>query len=224
MFPGVWTWLDAVKVKGELVVVEGAIEDAAGTEGFVKKFGTDEEGGAVVVVTLMVGCVSFVKDGMEEAVVGAEPEMGCEVAQGVEKPEVAPVALRAGFDSGAGEGVGRDEVALTSVGATWLSAFASAGVGGAGVRMIDGTNRVLVLDSEVAALLGSPLVCAASACPLFCSCILARILAIASASRSCFSHLENERKLDRVGLSAGPASIGDAEDVTRRVRLGCDGN
>jgi len=38
----------------------------------------------------------------------------------------------------------------------------------------------------------------------FCSSILARILAIASASRSCFSHFENARNPGREGISATP--------------------
>jgi hypothetical protein len=52
-----------------------------------------------------------------------------------------------------------------------------------------------------------PIDFAASGVALFCSCNLALIFAIASASKSCFSHFENIRKPLRVGLSP-PAAGG----------------
>lgn len=86
--------------------------------------------------------------------------------------------------------------------ASAVTGFPSTGEGEAGVKVIAGTDRVCARDSEVIAPVGCSLLFKAS--PFFCSCILALILAIASASRSCFSHFENPRKPDRVGLSVTP--------------------
>lgn len=86
--------------------------------------------------------------------------------------------------------------------ASVVTGFPSIGEGEAGVKVIEGTVKVCARDSEVIALVGCSLPFTAS--PFFCSCILALILAIASASRSCFSHFENPRKPDRVGLSVTP--------------------
>lgn len=86
--------------------------------------------------------------------------------------------------------------------ASAVTGFPSTGEGEAGVKVMEGTVRVCARDSEVIAPVGCSLLFMVS--PFFCSCILALILAIASASRSCFSHFENPRKPDRVGLSVTP--------------------
>lgn len=63
----------------------------------------------------------------------------------------------------------------------------------------------------------------ASGVDFFCSCNLALILAIASASKSCFSHFENIRKPFRVGLSlAATGGKGAKADTTRRLGAACE--
>jgi hypothetical protein len=63
----------------------------------------------------------------------------------------------------------------------------------------------------------------ASGVAFFWSCNFALILAIASASKSCFSHFENIRKPLRVGLSlATTESKGAKADTTRRLGAGCE--
>lgn len=151
-----------------------------------------------------------------------------EEVEGKEKPgvvlDVGRVAV-AVFGSVVATGAGvnaNGDAALVAAGAAVPSICASTGEGDAGVRVIVGTVKVFAPVAEVGR--GS-MDFETSTCAFFCSCILARILAIASASRSCFSHFEKPRKPGRVGLSARPAKWEDTvelDEATRRPRLGCD--
>ncbi|KAG1755385.1 hypothetical protein EDB19DRAFT_1611463, partial [Suillus lakei] len=91
--------------------------------------------------------------------------------------------------------------------------------GGGGVNVIMGTAGALGPSSGAVALVGSSKAFDCEISPFFCSSIRARILAIASASRSCFSHFENARNPGRDGPSATPGINGGVwifEEATRR--------
>ncbi|EGO28119.1 hypothetical protein SERLADRAFT_462642, partial [Serpula lacrymans var. lacrymans S7.9] len=98
------------------------------------------------------------------------------------------------------------------------------GVGAGAVNKGVGT-AALAPNSGAVTLVGSSPAFFWGPDSFFCSCTLARIFAIASASRSCFSHFEN-RDERRVGLSPTPpksAGVGRLYDeATRRPGTFCD--
>lgn len=196
----------------DVVVAGAAVENADAGTGLAKKFGTAEVGGtyAVVGAGVVGGCVAGWPSenfGAADTVCGADTVNGLEVLEaGAETAGVtlAGAAVDAAveiFEASVLDGVGPNENAGGAAFASVPEGAGAAGVvGGGGVNVMMGIVGALGPSSGAVAL--GVILDGVSA--LFCSNILARILAIASASRSCFSHFENARNPGREGTSATP--------------------
>jgi hypothetical protein len=141
---------------------------------------------------------------------------------------VAVGAVVAFVESVVPRGVANENVEvvdLLSVAEGFSSDFASVRGEGAGVNVMVGMVSGLARSSGAVTLVGISLRFGGGVWAFFCSSIFARILASASASRSCFSHFEKPRKPGRVGLPVTLESIGVTtipDEATRRPSVGCD--
>lgn len=202
----------------EGVVVVGAIVE--GAVGLVKKLGIAEVESADAVVGAVVvvgGCVVGWPNVCAAGTVCGADEAGDRLTAGAEGTGAGAVvdAVAGDFAASVLDGVELNE---NAGGAGFASVHGGAGAvdvaGGGGVNVMMGTVEALGPNSGAVALVET----FDGVSAFFCSSILARILAIASASRSCFSHFENARNPGREGTSTTLVNGGacEFEEATRR--------
>lgn len=203
---------------GTGVAAGAGVESAAGLAKKSGIEGADDVVGTVVVmvVVVLVGCVvgGPNEDGGTAGVICGVDEVGNRLGLLVTGAEAAGVTL-AGVEDAVGA-VGFEASVLVEVlpnennnGVDFVSMLPDVdAVGGGGVNVMMGTAGALGPSSGAVALVGSSKAFDCGISPFFCSSIRARILAIASASRSCFSHFENARNPGRDGPSATPGING----------------
>jgi hypothetical protein len=214
------------------VVAAGAGVGAA--TGLPKKLGiegADDEVGAVVVVVVGGGCVVSGPNesaGAAGAGCGVD-EVGNRLGLLAAGAEAAGVTL-----AGVGDPPGAADFEASVLvevlpnendGVSFVSVPPDVdAVGGGGVNVMMGTAGALEPSSGAVALVGSSKAFDCGVSPFFCSSIRARIFAIASASRSCFSHFENARNPGRDGPSTTPginSGVCVFEEATRRPVEAC---
>lgn len=208
--------------------------DVDGAAGLAKKLGIEGADGAVVPMLLLVvgGCVvgGTNEDAGTAGVICGVDEAGNRLGLLAAGAGAAGVTL-----AGAGDAVGAVDFEASilvevlpkehddSVGSVPVLPDVDA-VGGGGVNVMMGTAEALGPSSGAVALVGSSKAFDCGVSPFFCSSIRVRIFAIASASRSCFSHFENARNPGRDGPSATPGINGGVcifEEATRRPVVTC---
>lgn len=187
----------------------------------------------------VVGAVVLVVEGC--AVGGPNEDTGAaEVICGVDEVGNKPGLLAAGAEAGGVTLAGVEDAAgavdfeasvLVEVlanenndGAGFASVPPDVDAAGGGVSVMMGAAGALEPSSGAVALVGRSKAFDCGVSPFFCSSIRARILAIASASRSCFSHFENARNPGRDGPSATPGinrGVWIFEEATRRPVVAC---
>lgn len=200
----------------EGVVVVGAI--VGGAVGLVKKLGIAEVEGADAAVGAVVvgGCVVGWprEDVCAAGTICEADESGDRQAAGAKGAGAGAVVGAAAGDFAASvlDGVELNE---NAGGAGFASVPGAVDVaGGGGVNVMMGTVEAFGSNPGAVALVET----FDGVSAFFCSSILARILAIASASRSCFSHFENARNPGREGTSTALVNGGacEFEEATRR--------
>lgn len=168
--------------------------------------------------------------GAAEAICGVD-EVGNRLDLLAAGAEAGGVTL-AGVEDAAGAGAVDFEASVlveilaneNNDGAGFASVPPDVDAAGGGVSVMMGAAGALGPSSGAVALVGRSKTFDCGVTPFFCSSIRARILAIASASRSCFSHFENARNPGRDGPSATPGINGGVwifEEATRRPVVAC---
>lgn len=211
--------------------------DVDGAAGLAKKLGIEDADGAVVAMLLVMvmvveGCVvgGTNEDAGTAGVICGVDEAGNRLGLLAAGTEAAGATL-----AGAGDAAGSVDFEASILvevlpkenndGVGFVSALQDVdAVGGGGVNVMMGTAEALGPSSGAVALVGSSKAFDCGASPFFCSSIRVRIFAIASASRSCFSHFENARNPGRDGPSATPGINGGIcifEEATRRPVVAC---
>jgi hypothetical protein len=194
--------------------------------------GADDVVGAIVLVAVVVeGCAVGGPNedtGAAEAICGVD-EVGNRLDLLAAGAEAGGVTL-AGVEDAAGA-VDFEVSVLVEIlanenndGAGFASVPPDVDAAGGGVSVMMGAAGALGPSSGAVALVGRSKTFDCGVTPFFCSSIRARILAIASASRSCFSHFENARNPGRDGPSATPGINGGVwifEEATRRPVVAC---
>lgn len=205
---------------GTEVAADAGVDGAAGLAKKSGIEGADDVVGTVVVmvvvVVVLVGCVvgGPNEDGGTAGVICGVDEVGNRLSLLATGAEAAGVTL-AGVEDAVGA-VGFEASVFVEAlpnennnGVDFVSVLPDVdAVGGGGVNVMMGTAGALGPSSGAVALVGSSKAFDCGISPFFCSSIRARILAIASASRSCFSHFENARNPGRDGPSATPGING----------------
>lgn len=195
-------------VEGAAVTGAGAgVEGAAGLE---KKLGMDAVVGAMAVVGSCVvggpnedagaaGAVCRVDEVVNRlSLLAAGAEVAGATLAGVAVDPVVAADFEASVLVDVGPNGNNAGVGFVSV----PEDVAVDAAGGGGVNVMMGTIGALGPSSGAVVLVGSSEIFPCGVSAFFCSSIRARILAIASASRSCFSHFENARNPGREGPSA----------------------
>jgi hypothetical protein len=213
--------------EGAAVAAGTGVDGAAGLAKKLGIEGADDVVGAVVLVAVVEGCDAGGPNedaGAAGAICGVD-EVGNRLSLLTAGAEAGGVTL-AGVEDAAGA-VDFEASVLAEVlanenndGAGFVSVPPDVdAAGGGGVNVMMGTAGALGPSSGAVALVGRSKAFDCGVSPFFCSSIRARILAIASASRSCFSHFENARNPGRDGPSATPGINGGVwifEEATRR--------